>query len=261
MSSMKNLKNLKVIIAFNGANYHGFQKQNNAVTVQEVLECALTKLLKHEVAVIGCSRTDAGVHAREFCFNMRTGTAIPDSGLVRGLNALLPKDIAVHSCETVPDSFHARYDSKSKEYVYLIHSGAVRDVFTQGAYFYPQPLNIPLMREAAKLFTGEHDFSAYCKAESLEITRAKKHGAVREIHELRVEESACFSAGQYTDIIVRGNGFLHNMVRIIAGTLLYVGEGKLTLEEIEESLKIGANRTMAGKTLPACGLYLRKVVY
>ena len=253
------MRNLKVLISYNGAAYHGFQRQANAVTVQETLENALAKLLKHEVAITGCSRTDAGVHAREFCFNMHTSSGIPCEGFVRGLNALLPKDIAVHSCDEVPDSFHARYDAKAKEYEYVIHRGAVRNVFRQElAYFYPysHSLNITAMGEAAKLLIGRHDFSAYCKAESLELTKSKKLGAVRTVYDCRME-----SAGEKLSVCVSGNGFLHNMVRIIAGTLLYVGEGKLSLKEVENSLKSGADRTMSGKTLPACGLYLNKVVY
>jgi tRNA pseudouridine38-40 synthase len=249
------MTNYKVLIAYNGAAYHGFQRQNNAVTVQEVAENALKKLLKQEIGVTGCSRTDAGVHAREFCFNMRTSVAIPTDGLRLGLNALLPADIAVLSCEIAADDFHARYDAVSKEYVYLINNGAVRDVFTPGAYFYPRELNLSAMREAARLFVGEHDFAAYCKAESLEVTRAKKRGTVRNIYDLQLS-----AANRQLSIVISGDGFLHNMVRIIAGTLLYVGEGKLNLAEVRESLD-GANRTSAGKTLPAHGLYLNRVVY
>jgi tRNA pseudouridine38-40 synthase len=253
------MRNFKVIIAYNGTNYHGFQRQANAVTVQEVVESALKRLLKHESPITGCSRTDAGVHAREFCFNVRTSVAIPNIGMVKGLNALLPADIAVLSCSEVADDFHARYSAKSKEYAYLIHTGAVRDVFMPEAYFYPhsQGLNLESMQIAAKLFVGEHDFSAYCKAESLELTRAKKRGTVREIFDLSAERDV---RGTPITITVSGDGFLHNMVRIMAGTLLYVGEGKMTLEDVEKSLK-GGVREQAGKTLPACGLYLNRVKY
>jgi tRNA pseudouridine38-40 synthase len=243
------------MMSYNGANYHGFQRQDNAVTVQEVVERALAKLLKHEVGIIGCSRTDAGVHAREFCFNAKTVCPIPCGGFVKALNGLLPDDIAIHSCEVVSDDFHARYSAKSKEYVYLIHMGAIRDVFTQGAYFYQRSLNIHLMQAAANILIGEHDFSAYCKAESLEIVKSKKHGAIREIYDIKLSTVNC-----QLSIAISGNGFLHNMVRIMAGTLLYVGEGKLTSEDVQKSLQ-GGNRVQAGKTLPAHGLYLNKVEY
>ena len=250
------MKNKKITISYNGAAYHGFQRQANAITVQEVVETALSKLLGQETPITGCSRTDAGVHAREFCFNMRTSSTIPSEGLVKGLNALLPRDIAVHFCEDVDESFHARYSATGKEYVYLIRNAPIRDVFMRDlAYFYPRPLNINLMEQAAKLLIGEHDFSAYCKAESLEAVKAKKHGAVREIYDLQVKTHS-----EYVELIVHGNGFLHNMVRIMAGTLVYISEGKRSLNDVHASLS-GGKREMAGITLPAHGLYLNKVYY
>ena len=252
------MRNLKVIMSYNGADYHGFQIQANAITVQEVVEGAICKLLKSKHSIIGCSRTDAGVHAREFCFNMHTDSSIPCEGFVRGLNGLLPYDIAVISCEEADEGFHARYSAKSKEYCYLIHNGKIRDVFMRDmAHFYPHKIDIAAMREAARLFIGEHDFSAYCKAESLEVVKARKYGAVREIYDLEVTQD-----GEYVSIVIMGNGFLHNMVRIISGTLLYVSEGKLSLDDVRESLS-GQNkkRELAGVTLPPQGLYLNRVMY
>ncbi|MCL1881578.1 MAG: tRNA pseudouridine(38-40) synthase TruA [Oscillospiraceae bacterium] len=253
------MTNLKAIIAYNGTAYHGFQKQNNALTIQEVLETALTKLLKHNVSVTGCSRTDAGVHARGFCFNAKTNVVIPPDGFVKGINALLPHDIAVISCEIVDDNFHARFDAKAKEYIYIIHTGVIRDVFMQNLayyYTYARQLNISLMQKASNVFIGEHDFSAYCKAESLNIVKAKKHGTVRQIYDLCVSQKS----DNYIEIKVTGNGFLHNMVRIIAGTLLYIGEGRLSLDDVQKSLT-DKKRELAGKTLPARGLYLNRVFY
>jgi tRNA pseudouridine38-40 synthase len=243
-------------MSYNGANYHGFQRQGNAVTIQEVIEKALLRLLNHDVSVTGCSRTDSGVHAREFCFNVKTDCTIPCDGFVKGLNGFMPLDIAIHSCEDVIDSFHARYSAKSKEYCYLIHNGKVRDVFMRDlAYFYPRELNLDLMRQAAEILIGEHDFSAYCKAESLEIVKLRKHGAVREIYDFRVVKN-----NDFVELIIHGNGFLHNMVRIISGTIVNVSEGKLSLEDVRDSLN-GLKRECAGVTLPACGLYLNKVMY
>jgi tRNA pseudouridine38-40 synthase len=258
---MKNLRNLKVTMSFNGTAYHGFQRQANAVTVQELVEAALSKLLKEESAVTGCSRTDTGVHAREFCFNTRTTSTIPNDGFVKGMNALLPNDIAVHSCVEVDESFHARYSAKSKEYSYLIRNGKVRDVFMRDlAHFYPYSLNTEAMNHAANLFIGEHDFSAYCKAESLEAVKSKKHGAVREVYDFRVIGRGNIDTPTYAEIIIHGNGFLHNMVRIMSGTLIYVSEGKRSLDDVRESLLTG-NREKAGITLPPQGLYLNKVIY
>ena len=254
------MKNLKITISYNGATYCGFQIQPDSITtptIQGVCTEALTKLFKHEATVIGCGRTDAGVHAREYVFNTRTSLSIPNNGLVKALNGLLPHDIAVHTCETVDNDFHARYSAKSKEYAYLIHNGKTRNVFIQDlAYFYPRKLDFEKMRQAAELFMGEHDFSAYCKAESLEIVKAKEHGAVRQIYDFTVK----YANEDCVELLVKGNGFLHNMVRILCGTLINVSEGKISLDDIRKTLS-GGERKMAGVTLPACGLYLNKVVY
>ena len=133
------MRNLKVFIAYNGAAYHGFQRQDNAVTIQETVEKAIGKLLKIPAPVIyGCSRTETGVHAREFCFNVHIDNRIPCEGFVKGMNTLLPDDIAVLSCEDVDEDFHARYCAKGKEYVYLINNKPQRDVFLQNlAFHYP----------------------------------------------------------------------------------------------------------------------------
>ena len=258
MCSYNDSRNLKVIISYNGAAYHGFQIQSNAETIQGVIERALSKLLGESVCINGCSRTDSGVHAREFCFNVRINCTIPCDGFVRGLNSLLPRDIAVHSAIEVADDFHARFSAKAKEYVYVIHNAPIRDVFmTDLAYFYPKQINLNLMEKAAELFIGEHDFSAYCKAESLQTVLSKQHGAIREIYDCHVVD---LKQSGRIEIMIRGNGFLHNMVRIIAGTLVYVGDGKLTLDDVRVSLS-GGNRDTAGITLPACGLYLNRVIY
>ncbi|MCL2633191.1 MAG: tRNA pseudouridine(38-40) synthase TruA [Oscillospiraceae bacterium] len=250
------MRNLKVIISFNGANYHGFQIQNNAPTIQAELEIAAENILKAPIGITGCGRTDAGVHARAFCFNMWTERVIPHMGFVKAMNGLLPPDIAVLSCEDVDDNFHARYNATSKEYSYLIHNGSVRDVFMRDmSFFYPKSLNEELMAEAAKLFIGIHDFSAYCKAESLELVQSKKYGTFRKIYDFTVKRK-----GEYVELTVTGNGFLHNMVRIMAGTLVYVSEGKRTIDDVRESLA-GGKRELAGVTLPPQGLYLNKVDY
>jgi len=261
------MRNLKVIISYNGTNYHGFQIQPNAVTIQGIIEIALLTLLGEKTVITGCSRTDAGVHAREFCFNMKTTSTIPNDGFVRGLNALLPNDVAVHSCEEVDDEFHARYSAKSKEYFYLIYNEKIRDVFMQNlAYFYNRPLNLEIMQQAADLFIGEYDFSAYCKAESLETVKQKKHGAIREIYDIRIVGAGSARPQNCIKIVIHGNGFLHNMVRILSGTLINVSEDKLTLDDVRESLSWEnhfdtSRRETAGVTLPSHGLYLNRVFY
>lgn len=247
------MRNLKVFIAYNGAGYHGFQRQDNAVTVQEVVEKALGKLLKLPAPTIyGCSRTDTGVHARQFCFNVHIENNIPCEGFVKGMNTILPDDIAVLSCEEVPENFHARYCTKSKEYVYLINNKPARDVFMQKlAYHYPHRLDTAKMNEAARLFIGEHDFAAFCRAEG----KVRVKSTVRTVYELEVSES-----GGLCSIRISGSGFLYNMVRIVAGTLIYISEGRLTEDDIRTALDTG-DRNFAGKTLPPEGLYLNKVIY
>ncbi|MCR4781104.1 MAG: tRNA pseudouridine(38-40) synthase TruA [Ruminiclostridium sp.] len=246
------MRNLKVCIAYNGTAYHGWQRQNNNITVQQLIEERIGKITDSRVTVHGCSRTDAGVHAREFHFSFTTGSAIPCGGLMRALNATLPDDIAVLSCEEAPENFHARFSAKGKEYVYLVNNAAHKDPFgNKLALFYPYRLDEKRLDEASKLFVGTHDFAAFCKAD------AKEHLAttVRTIWDAKVTRSA-----DTVSFTVSGDGFLHNMVRIIVGTLIYINEGKRTEEDILRSLETG-ERDIAGITIPPHGLYLNKVFY
>jgi tRNA pseudouridine38-40 synthase len=244
------MKNLKFTCSFNGANYHGFQIQPEQPTIQKEIETALHKVLNQAVKITGCSRTDAGVHARRFCFNAHIESAIPCENLVLALNNQLPNDIVILSCEKAEDSFSARFSAKGKEYIYLVNNKKQRDVF-QASYHYPYNLNIELLQKTANLFIGEHDFTAFCKAEGLKETNS----TIREIYSFDVKEKDGF-----VEFIIRGNAFLYNMVRIIAGTLIYVNEGKLKACDIEEAFKTG-NREKTGKTLPPHGLYLSKIFY
>ena len=246
------MRNLKVMMSYNGASYHGYQIQNNANSIQQTVEDAIKTLIGEKITINGCSRTDTGVHAKGFVFNFKTENSIPCSGLVKGMNALLPTDIAILSCEEVDDSFHARFDSKGKEYLYRINCSDVRDVFAENlALHYPYKLDIDKMIDAAKLMCGTHDFAAFCKAE------AKEHLAttVRTVYSIDVKEK-----GNYVEVYVSGEGFLHNMVRIIVGTLIYISEGKRTELDIINALETG-DRELAGKTVAPDGLYLNKVFY
>lgn len=246
------MRNLKVCIAYNGAAYHGFQRQNNAVTIQQTVEEKMSKLLGQSLTINGCSRTDTGVHAKQFFFNSRIDNAIPCEGFIKGMNSLLPDDIAVLSCEDAEEDFHARYCAKGKEYIYIVSNTPQRDVFSQGLVLhYPQKLDEKIMDKASKLFIGEHDFAAFCKAEAKEHLKS----TVRTVYDFSVQrkdDSVIFT--------VSGNGFLHNMVRIMVGTLIYVNEGKRGEADILRSLETG-DRETAGKTIPPEGLYLNKVFY
>lgn len=249
------MKNLKFIITYNGTAYNGYQSQPNGNTIQDNLEKCLKLLLNQAVSVNGCSRTDAGVHAREYVFNVKydeTLSGIGIQGIVKGMNALLPDDIAVVSCEEVGEAFHARFDSKGKEYLYLLDNSRERCVFTKDLalpYFYR--IDMERMRTAAELIKGEHDFAAFCKAEA----KAHLKTTVRTVFDVKIERE-----DRFVRIYVSGSGFLHNMVRIIAGTLIYVNEGKRNIDDVREALD-GGNREKAGITLPACGLYLNRVFY
>ena len=244
------MRNLKFICSFNGANYHGFQRQPELPTVQGEIESALQRILGMSAGITGCSRTDAGVHARRFCFNAFIESAIPCENLVIALNDQLPSDIAIFSCEQADENFNARFSAKGKEYIYVVNNKKQREVFLS-SYHYPYELDLKLLQETAQLFVGQHDFAAFHK----QCTMNNVQCTIREIFSFDVKEKDGF-----VEFIIRGNGFLYNMVRILAGTLIYVNEGKRTVDDISEAFKTG-DREKAGKTLPPQGLYLNEVFY
>lgn len=235
-------------MAYDGSCYHGFQRQENALAVQQVVEDTIEKLIGEKTVIYGCSRTDTGVHARQFVFNFHTDSTITENGVVYGLNTLLPDDIAILSCEEAADDFHARYHCTGKEYEYFIHNSRIKDPFCANtAYRYGYKLDEFLMHKAAQSFVGEHDFKAFCSS------ACDKENTVRTINSFTVERN-----GSLVKFTVSGNGFLYNMVRIMVGTLLAVNEGKIN--DIE-SIISSRDRTKAGKTVPPQGLYLNKVFY
>ncbi len=244
------MRNLKVIMAYRGTAYHGFQIQNNANTIQAVVQKCLSKVLNEPVTIQGCSRTDAGVHAKQYCFSVQTNSSIPTIGFVRGVNGELPKDISILSCEEADEDFHARFSCEAKEYLYLLHCSECKNPFmTDLACHYRRPFRTELVQEAAQHFVGTHDFRAFC------TNCAEKANTVRTIHSFTVEKD-----GETVKMLVKGNGFLYNMVRIMVGTLLEVNEGKITPDEIDAILASG-DRLRAGKTAMAHGLYLNRVFY
>ena len=242
--------NYLLTLRYNGSRYHGWQRQENAVTVQECVEEAVFKLFKEKVSVTGCSRTDTGVHANCFKCNFRTEKEIALEKTVTGMNFYLPDDIAVTAASFVSDEFNARFNAKGKEYIYKIYNGKVRDPFSQQlAYFHKYPLDDKLMNEQAKDFIGTYDFSAFCAAGATVKT------TVRTVFDAGVERD-----GDTVIFRVTGDGFLYNMVRIMVGTLIYISEGKIEKGSIPRIIE-SKNRLLAGKTAAPEGLYLNKVFY
>lgn len=242
--------NYLVSVGYDGSCYHGWQIQKNAITVQQVFQQALEKLFREKIDIKGCSRTDSGVHANMYCVSFKSEKKIPCANVVSGLNTYLPKDIAAFDCRVVPPDFHARYSVHSKEYVYRVYNGKIRNPFLQKyAFHYKYPIDADYLDKEAKAFIGTHDFAAFCSANS------KVESTVRTVYDFKVERE-----GDEVRFIVSANGFLYNMVRIMVGSLLFVNEGKIKSGELADVIE-SKNRTRAGKTAPPQGLYLNKVNY
>ena len=237
-------------VAYDGANYHGFQKQNNGISVQQVLTEAANGLFG-ECRITGCSRTDSGVHAIGFKATLECAkTSIPADKVAIAMNCRLPDDVSVLDSVEVDEDFHPRYSVKSKEYRYVIHNNPVRDPFLRGrAYHYPRKLDTDRMNKAASCLVGEHDFSSFMASGS------KIEDTVRKIEFCNVVRD-----GDTVTVCICGNGFLYNMVRIIVGTLIEISEGRCEPEKMKEIID-GADRRLAGPTAPPEGLYLYKVDY
>ncbi|MBR2721818.1 MAG: tRNA pseudouridine(38-40) synthase TruA [Clostridia bacterium] len=246
-------------ISYLGTQYCGYQVQPNGPSIQQKLNEATRAVFGFDCDIVGCSRTDSGVHARQFCATVAKkgcedlDTAIPDGRIPLALCAYLPEDISVLDATWVPSGFHARYDVKEKEYVYRIYNHPIRSPFEEGrAYHLPKPLDDEAVRRmdlAARSLCGTKDFSSYM-AQGSKVT-----DTVRTITNAEVKR-----IGDVIEFRVSANGFLYNMVRILAGTLLLVGQGKISCEEVER-ITASCDRSRAGSTLPACGLYLNRVTY
>jgi len=244
------MRNIKLTIRYDGTAYHGWQSQKNAVTVQEVLENAIFKLTGARPRVTGCSRTDTGVHAEHFVCNFGSETKIPCDKIPLALNSFLPEDIVCVMAEDESTDFHSRYSAKKKRYTYYIQNSKFPDVFKINyAWHYSFPLNVEEMKKAAQAFLGEHDFIGFAASGFTVKT------TVRTIYEISVTKE-----GDLVKITVLGNGFLYNMVRIIAGTLAFVGSGKINADEMSDIID-SCDRKRAGITAPPQGLYLTEVFY
>jgi len=244
--------NILLTIAYDGTNYAGWQRQENAVAVQEKLEDALSILLSRDVTVRAASRTDAGVHALGQCAAFfAPDLKIPLDKFPTVLTSLLPEDISVTAAKIVPDEFNPRFNALKKTYIYNIYNAPhPNPLLSRYSAFMPHMLDISAMQKAAEYFIGKHDFAAFC------ATGSNAKTTVREIF-------ACEISNQPNGLIsltITGNAFLYNMVRIIAGTVVYAGLGKIPPEKIPQIIA-SKNRTSAGKTMPSQGLVLTEVVY
>lgn len=244
------MRNLLMTIQYDGSAYHGWQVQSNALTVQEVFQNAVEKVFRSRLDIKGCSRTDSGVHANMYCVSLKTDMNIDCLGALRAMNTALPPDIAVIDCREVPSDFHPRYSCKSKEYVYKIYNGSIRNPFLQKyAFHYRYALDAELMDREAQAFLGKHDFSGFCSS------RSDIEDTVRFVKNVSVKRE-----GDMVLFTVEADGFLYNMVRIMVGTLLFVNEGKIKPGELKDVIE-SKDRSRAGKTAPPQGLYLNRVNY
>lgn len=241
----------KCTICYDGTLFSGYQVQPGKRTVQSEVEAALKRLHKgSEVKITASGRTDAGVHAKGQVIHFDSPLQIPEDRWIHALHALLPDDIVIRKTEKALPDFHARFDAVGKEYRYIVCTAREKDPFTRHYQFhYPYPLDVALMEEAASYFIGTHDFTSFCSAKTEVVDRVR---TIKEIEIIENEEMLVFRFS--------GNGFLYNMVRILMGTLLEVGSGQRKATEIPYILE-QKDRTLAGKTAPAHGLYLWEVFY
>ncbi|MBR1762861.1 MAG: tRNA pseudouridine(38-40) synthase TruA [Eubacterium sp.] len=244
------MKRLLITIQYDGSAYHGWQVQKNALSVQEVFQNAVEKVFGKRLDVKGCSRTDSGVHANMYCLCIDTEMSIENENVVLALNTYLPSDIAVIDCKEVDFEFHPRYSCKSKEYVYKIYNGRIRNPFLEKyALHYRFPIDEEYLNKEALAFLGTQDYSGFCSV------KRDVEDTVRTVKSVSLKRE-----GDMVYFTVEADGFLYNMVRIMVGTLLFINEGKIKEGELSDIIE-SKNRKRAGKTAKPQGLYLNKVNY
>ena len=248
---MPGVRNFKIIIEYDGSQYCGWQRQNNDPTIQETIEKALMKMTDQKISVIGSGRTDAGVHAYGQVANFKCDTRLSAGDFLGGLNSLTPEDIVIAACEEVPDEFHARFCATSKIYQYcILNRSNPAAIMRQYAWHIRKALDLDAMRTALPHLIGSHDFKAF------EGAGSPRAHTIRKVYEvdLRKENDG------YVVFEIEADGFLRYMVRNIVGTLVQVGLGKITPEDVKHILEI-KDRTLAPATAPAHGLFLKTVKY
>ena len=245
------MRNLLLTLSYCGKNLHGWQIQDNALTVQEVFQDALYQIIQERPDIKGCSRTDSGVHANMYCVSMKIEHPITEDHLMMALNRYLPDDVAVTAVREVGEDFHARYSCKGKEYIYKIWNSRVRNPFLHGlSLHYRYDMDVDRLHQEAQSFVGTHDFTSFCtldKREKGDFTRTVQYCSVK-----RDDDLVTFT--------VAADGYLYNMVRIMVGTLLAMNNGRIPFGTMSDIIN-AENRKSAGPTAPACGLYLNKVFY
>lgn len=244
------VRNIKLTVAYDGTNYNGWQTQTNGIGIQEVIEKAASRVMKQQIELTGSGRTDSGVHALGQVANFRADTRIEEQKIKIALNANLPHDISILDSVDVPLEFNSRFDAHDKTYMYQIYNSRVGNPFYRNyAAFVPSILDVDKMEEAFKLIVGTHDFRAFMAAGSQAKT------TVRTVYETKIERE-----GNLIKLYVTGSGFLYNMVRIIAGTLIDVGKGLKETSCIENALET-KERALLGQTAAPEGLFLLSVNY
>lgn len=244
------LRNICMKVSYDGSGYNGFQSQPDGNTVQDKIEKAIRMLTGEEILIIGSGRTDAGVHAKGQMFNFHTASEIPIERWPVAINSRLPGDIVILDAYEVPEAFHARRSAKRKTYRYTIDTGKFPDVFgRQYRFHHYRPLNVPAMQQAIAHLIGTHDYTSFTS------THSTKSSHVRTIYEAYIEQE-----GPFVHVYVTGSGFLYNMVRIIVGTLIKVGVGRIAPDQFPAILA-ACDRAKAGPTAIPQGLTLWEVQY
>ncbi len=247
---MNGQRNISLVLEYDGTNYHGWQCQPNAITLQEAVQRSVERIFDHPIKIYAAGRTDTGVHAFGQVINFHTEKTIDLASIMKGLNSLLPEDIRVKDAREVDESFHARYSAKSKSYIYCIINRRYHSPF-HGRYSWhvPYAVDARLMNESIEEIVGVHDFSAF-----------KKKNEMYKNHEREILRAAVKRRGEFIYIFIEATGFLRYMVRNIVGTLVLVGEGRISKEDFIAILH-SRDRVNAGPTAPPQGLFLRRIRY
>ncbi|MFA4910370.1 MAG: tRNA pseudouridine(38-40) synthase TruA [Desulfobacteria bacterium] len=245
------MRNIRLVIEYDGTNYHGWQIQPNATSIQEIIEDRLKKITQEEIRLIAAGRTDAGVHAVEQVANFSTNSQLDINNIQRGLNSLLPPDIAIKEISEAEQDFHSRYSAKSKIYRYVILNRRFPSpLYRNFSWFIPFKLDIKEMKSAVQCLIGEHDFSSF------KASGCNSHNPIRELYGISLDKDP----KGFIIFEIEANAFLKQMVRNIVGTMVDVGKGKIGVSEFED-IFLSKDRKKAGITAPPQGLFLVKIKY